>query len=249
MNLKNKIAIVAGGARDLGKACSLRLAAEGAKVVIGYHGSDQGAEETLREIHAAGGTAIAVKADLTQESGVARLVASSREAFGDAIDVLVFVTGGLVARKTMAQMDLGFWNQVMNLNMTSMFLCTQAVIPHMPEGSTIVTYSSQAARDGGGPGAIAYATAKGAVMSFTRGLAKELGPRIRVNAICAGMFDTTFHDTFTQDEVRSKVSASSLVKREGRPGEAASLTAFLASDESGFMTGNCVDINGGMLFS
>nr|WP_067286119.1 SDR family oxidoreductase [Marinobacterium profundum] len=249
MNLKNKVAIVAGGARDLGKACSLRLAAEGAKVVIGYLGSDESAAQTLKEIHAAGGSAIAVKADLTQESGVAKLVASSQEAYGDAINVLVFVTGGLVARKTMAEMDRSFWNQVMDLNMTSMFLCTQAVVPHMPEGSSIVNYSSQAARDGGGPGALAYAASKGAVMSFTRGLAKELGPRIRVNAICAGMFDTTFHDTFTKDEVRTRVSAASLVKREGQPQEAASLTAFLASDESGFMTGNCVDINGGMLFS
>ncbi len=249
MNLKNKVAIVAGGARDLGKACSLRLAAEGAKVVIGYYGSAQGAEEAVAEIEAAGGTAIAVRADLTKEDDVARLVAESQAAFGSAIDVLVFVTGGLVARKTMAEMDRGFWNQVMDLNTTSMFLTAQAVIPHMPAGSSIVNYSSQAGRDGGGPGAIAYATAKGAVMSFTRGLAKELGPQIRVNAICAGMFDTAFHDTFTKDDVRSKVSAASLLKREGRPEEAANLTAFLASDQSGFITGACIDINGGMLFS
>jgi len=249
MNLNDKVAIVAGGARDLGRACSLRLAAEGAKVVVGYYGSDAGAADTVGEIQAAGGAGIAVKADLTREQDAAQLVERAQVEFGPQIDVLVFVTGGLVARKTLAEMDLEFFTKVLNLNLTSLFLTVKAVTPHMSDGGSIVTFASQAGRDGGGPGATAYAASKGAVMTFTRGLAKELGPKIRVNSICAGMFDTTFRDTFTADAARAHVAQICPTKREGRPEEAANLAAFLASDESSYMTGTCVDINGGLLFS
>ena len=118
----------------------------------------------------------------------------------------------------------------------------------MTSGS-IVTFSSQAGRDGGGPGSVAYAASKGAVMSMTRGMAKELGPDIRVNAICPGMIDTDFHNIFTSDEVRKKVAAGTPLKREGTSEDVANLVAYLASDASAFMTGACVDINGGTLFS
>jgi len=113
----------------------------------------------------------------------------------------------------------------------------------------IVLMASQAGRDGGGPGAVAYATAKGAVMTMARGLAKELGPNIRVNSICPGMIDTDFHNTFTKPEVRTHVANASPVKREGLPVDVANLAVYLASDGSAFMTGTNVDINGGMLFS
>jgi len=117
-------------------------------------------------------------------------------------------------------------------------------------GSTIVTFASQAARDGGGPGSAAYAASKGAVMSFTRGLAKELGVNnIRVNSVCPGMISTGFHDTFTKDEVRKNVAGATALKREGTSQEVAKLVTFLASDDSSYMTGNCVDINAGILFS
>jgi 3-oxoacyl-[acyl-carrier protein] reductase len=113
-----------------------------------------------------------------------------------------------------------------------------------------VTFASQAGRDGGGGGAIAYASSKGAIMTFTRGLAKELGAKnIRVNSVCPGMISTGFHDQFTQQEIREKVAAATPLKREGSADEVGKLVAFLMSDEASFMTGNCVDINGGLLFS
>jgi 3-oxoacyl-[acyl-carrier protein] reductase len=112
-----------------------------------------------------------------------------------------------------------------------------------------VNIASQAGRDGGGPGAIAYATSKGAVMTMTRGLAKELGPKIRVNGICPGMIDTDFHNVFTKDEVRKNVANATPLKREGLPVDVANLVAFLASDKAAFMTGTNVDINGGILTS
>jgi 3-oxoacyl-[acyl-carrier protein] reductase len=109
--------------------------------------------------------------------------------------------------------------------------------------------ASQAGRDGGGGGAVAYATSKGAIMTFTRGLAKELGPNIRVNGVCPGMISTGFHDTFTNDTIRTNVAGATALKREGKSEEVAKLVGFLASDESSYMTGNNIDINGGLLFS
>ena len=250
MNLKGKIAVVTGGARDIGRAVSVKLAREGAKVVLNYHSSAEQAESTLNEIHGAGGEAIAVGADVTTQDGVDRLVAGTVAACGEKIDILVNVAGGLVARKTLEEADLEFFEFVQKLNFTSTFLVTKAVVPYMGDGGSIVNFASQAGRDGGGPGAWAYAASKGAIMTFTRGLAKELGPKnIRVNALCPGMIATTFHDNFTRDQVRSKVAAGTPLRREGQASEVADAVAYLASDEASFMTGVNLDINGGLLFS
>jgi len=247
MSLNQKTAIITGAGRDIGRACAHRLAAEGANVVLSYHSSSEGAESAVAEIKAAGGNAVAVQADLTNPADADNLVAKAVDAFGG-VDILVNNSGGLVERKTIAEMDLAHWNHVMSLNSTSAFLMVKACLPHMKQG-TIVNLASQAGRDGGGPGAIPYATSKGAVMTMTRGMAKELGPDIRVNAICPGMIDTDFHNVFTKPEVRTHVANASPVKREGVPDDVANLVYFLASDQSAFVTGANFDINGGMLYS
>ncbi len=250
MKFKGKVAIVTGGARDIGRAVSLKLAAEGAKVVVNFLGNAQQAEETLKLIKEAGGEAIIVKADVTKSAEVANLVAETQKAFGNDIHILVNVAGGLVARKLIADMDEEFWDFVMNVNAKSVFLTTKYVSPFMPAGSAIVNFSSQAGRDGGGFGASAYATGKGAVATFTRGMAKELGPKgIRVNAVDPGMIATTFHDTFTKPEVRVAVANGTPLRRQGEANEVADLVAYLASDESSFITGTNIDINGGTWFS
>jgi 3-oxoacyl-[acyl-carrier protein] reductase len=249
MILNGKTAIVTGGGRDIGRACAMRLAKDGANVVINYHSSSTGADSAVAEIKAAGGNAFAQQGDMTNPADVAKLLAETQSQFGENVDVLVHVTGGLVARKTIAVMDVDHWNAVMDLNVTSFYHVTKAVTPHMPKGSSIISFASQAGRDGGGPGAIAYAASKGAVMTMTRGMAKELGPKIRVNTVCPGMIDTDFHNTFTKDAVRTNVANATPLKREGQSNEVANLVAFLASDESSFMTGTSLDINGGILFS
>ncbi|WP_026903707.1 SDR family NAD(P)-dependent oxidoreductase [Pedobacter glucosidilyticus] len=250
MRLKNKVAIITGGSRDIGRAVSVQLAKEGAKVVINYLGNEDNANETLKLVKEVGGEGIIVKADMTKAAEVEQLVAETKAAFGNEIHVLVNVAGGLVARKATLEMDEDFWDYVMSLNLKSVFLAVKNVIPFMPAGSAIINFSSLAGRDGGGPGASAYATSKGAIMTYTRALAKELGPKgIRVNAVAPGMIATAFHDSFTKPEVRVNVAAATAVKREGRAEEVADLVAYLASDESSYITGNNIDINGGISFS
>jgi 3-oxoacyl-[acyl-carrier protein] reductase len=251
MNLKGKTAIVTGGSRDIGRAISLKLAREGANVAVNWYDNEEDADSTLAEIEAEGrGKAIKVQGDMTKSADVDALVAATREAFGDEIHALANVVGGLVARKSLEEMDEEFFNFLLQLNTTSCFLAMKAVVPHMPAGSAIVNFASLAGRDGGGPGASAYATSKGAVMTFTRAMAKELGPKgIRVNALCPGMIATKFHDDFSKDEVRKNVANATALRREGRAEETADTVAYLLSDEASFLTGVNLDINGGLAFS
>ena len=250
MKLANKTAIVAGGSRDIGRAVSETLAAQGTRVAFTWLNSAEDGEATLEAIKSGGGTAISIRGDMTDSADVKNVVDATRSQFGDSIDILVNVVGGLVARKTLTEMSESFFERVIRLNLTSCFLTAKYSAPHMLAGGSIINFSSQAGRDGGGPGAIAYASAKGALMSFTRGLAKELGPSgIRVNSVCPGMIDTTFHDTFTKDQVRTNVAAATPLRREGQAQEVADLVAYLASSRSGFISGASLDINGGLYFS
>jgi len=250
MKFAGKTAVVTGGSRDIGRAICVKLGSEGANVVVNYNSNEADADTTVAAVETAGGKAVKVKADVTKPADVEALIAASCEAFGGAIDILVNNAGGLVARKTLAEMDEEFFNFVMQLNTTSTFLASKAAVPFMGEGSAIVNIASLAGRDGGGGGAIAYATSKGAVMTMTRGLAKELGPKgIRVNALCPGMIATSFHDEFTPDAVRENVANSTPLKRQGRAEETADAVAYLASDDASFIHGANIDINGGLAFS
>lgn len=247
MKLQGKTAVITGGGRDIGSAIAIKLASEGANVAINYFASSTGADATVAKIEAAGGKAIAVQGDLNNQADVDTLISKTMDAFGS-IDVLVNNAGGLIARKTIAEMELEHWNAVMTLNLTSTFMMTKACLAHMKTG-VIVNLASQAGRDGGGPGAVAYATSKGAVMTMTRALAKELGPDIRVNAVCPGMIDTDFHNIHTPDAGRRGFEANAPLKRQGHVDDAANLVLFLACDDSAFITGTNMDLNGGMLFS
>ncbi len=249
-SLEGKVAIVAGGGRDIGRAVSVELAEQGAKVVVNYFNNEEEGKATAAAIKDAGGEAILVPGDMTKQADVDKLIAESVKAYGDSIDILVNVVGGLVARKTLAEVELDWFEFVMRLNLSTAFMLTKAAVPHMGEGGSIVNFASQAGRDGGGPGAWAYASGKGAVMTMTRGLAKELGPSgIRVNCVCPGMIATKFHDDFTKAEVRKNVAAATPLRREGQAREVADLVTYLASPASSFITGASIDINGGMYFS
>ncbi len=248
--LESRIALVTGGARDIGRQVSLKLAEQGAAVAINYYDNPDDAEETVKLIKAHGGNAVAIQADVTKPADVKRLVDETLKAFGGKIDILVNVAGGLMGRHPIAEMEESFWDAVMNVNLKSVFLVCKAAIPHLVDGGAIINFSTQAVHDGGGPGAIAYASAKAGVHTFTRGLAKELGPRkIRVNAVSPGMINTTFHNTFTKPEVRQRVASMTPLGREGEAAEVAELVLFLASDRSSFIDGESIQINGGLFFA
>lgn len=178
-DFRNKLAVVFGGGRDIGGPVAIEFARHGAQVAFSYQSSDPGS--VIDAITAVGQKPYAQKVDAMDMTAVRAFAVSSAEQAGKRISVLVNVVGGLIARKRMEEMDDAFWDQVMTLNAKSIFAMTQASLPLMTDGGAIVNVSSQAGRDGG-PGGIAYGASKGALMSMTRGLAKELGPRrIRVN--------------------------------------------------------------------
>ena len=218
-------------------------------MILNYYHSESKAFETFEQLKALGIDALAVQADLTNQAGVDHLLKEANSHF-NSIDVLVNNTGGLVARRSLEEMDEAFFNQVVDLNFKSTVLASRAVIPNMSAGSSVINVSSQAARDGGGSGSALYAASKAAVSSFTRSMAKEFGPKgIRVNAVCPGMIDTLFHDTFTPDEARADFEATVPVRRQGVASDVAELVYFLASKQSSFITGANYDINGGAIFS
>ncbi|MBK8515956.1 MAG: glucose 1-dehydrogenase [Saprospiraceae bacterium] len=250
MKFNGKVAVVTGGSRDIGRAISVKLAKEGARVVVNYHSSESSAKETVDEILSFGGMAIAVKADVSKVDEIQLLKEKTVEAFGNKIDILVNNAGGLFARKTLQELDESFYNLVMGVNFKATVFVMQAFEPLMGPGGSIINLSSLAARDGGGGGSSLYASSKGAVTTFTRAMSKELGPKgIRVNAVNPGMIATTFHDTFTTVAVREKVAGMTPLRREGSAEEVADLVCYLASSDSSFITGGNFDINGGLAFS
>jgi len=248
-SLKGKVAIVTGGARDIGRQASLKLIEAGAKVCINYFSNKEQAAETLQIIKQAGGEAIDIQGDMSKATDVKKVVDACTNEYGKVIHVLVNVAGGIMGRKPLAEITEEFWDSVIDVNLKSAFLVTKEVVPYMTEGGAIVNFSSQAARDGGGFGALAYATSKGGVLTMTRGLAKELGPKgIRVNCVSPGMINTTFHNTFTKPEVRTNVAAATPLRREGEAKEVGDLVLYLASDASSFINGESIEINGGTYF-
>ena len=250
MTLQNKLILITGGARDIGRAITKNLAKNGANLAVNFYGSVDEANSLENELNEDNIDALFLQGDMTSEVDVKNFIDQATTKFGTNIHGLVNVSGGLVERRTIDQMDLDFLNKVMNLNLNSSFLTIKHSLPFMSDGSSIVNFASQAGRDGGGPGASAYASSKGAVMTFTRSMAKELGPKgIRVNALCPGMISTTFHDNFTKSEVRSNVANATPLKREGTSDEMALIVKFLLSNDASFLTGVNLDSNGGLIFS
>lgn len=250
MNLEGKVAVVTGGSRDIGRAIAIELARQKARVVVNYLNSEAEARATVATIEKSGGEALAIKADVSSLESIGQLKIDVQRAYGDTIDILVNNAGGLFARKTLDAFDEAFYDLVLGVNFKSAVFVTQAFATMMPKGGSIVNISSQAARDGGGGGSALYSASKGALTTFTRAMAKELGPSgIRVNAVCPGLIGTKFHDDFTSDAIREKVAAATPLRREGQAQEVADLVAYLASDTASYINGNNIDINGGLAFS
>jgi 3-oxoacyl-[acyl-carrier protein] reductase len=250
MDLTGKIALVTGASGGIGRGVAVELAKHGAKVAVNYLSSEQGAAETVAEIEALGGKAQAFQADVTDVEAIGRLVSEIENVFGGSIDILVNNAGHLVQRLANAEMTEELYGKVMDVNLKSTVFVSRAVLPGMKArgGGRIVNMTSVAAHNGGGPGASIYAASKAAVLSYTKGLAKETaGDGILVNAISPGFIGgTAFHATFTPDAARQATVQGIPLRREGTPGDVAGAVLYLVSELSAYVTGETIEINGGM---
>lgn len=248
LSLKGKTAIVTGSIQGIGKQIASTLAAYGASVIINNHRDPQELEKVAEEIRNSGGSCKAVLADITKKEEAQKLVDAAL-GFGS-IDILVNNAGGLVKRVPVAEFDPDHFDTVFNLNLKTVFLMSHLVIPAMKsqKSGKIIHLSSQAAHDGGGGGAAAYAASKGGVWTFTKSLAKEVAPfGVTVNCVSPGFIDsTTFHTTFTPKEVRDSMPSKILLGRSGKAEDIANVVLFLASHLSDYLTGQSIEINGGL---
>ena len=225
MKLTGKRALVTAGAQGIGLAISRGLAAAGCDVFVHYRSSREAAEALCAELQATGGRAAGGAGDLT-DAGECRRVVDEAAAFLGGLDVLINNAGSLVARRKFEEADDAFWDEVMRLNLDSARWVTHAALTHLVEagatrgGASIVNLSSVAGRHGGGPGAIAYSTSKGAVLTLTRGLATGYAPKgVRINAVTPGLIlGSAFHDQHTPEEMQQNGSLpASLWVARGRP--------------------------------
>ena len=250
IDLTGQRAIVTGASTGIGRATAKALAGAGADVAIHYGSSRNEAEETARAVEAQGRRAFLVQADFRDPTAAGKAVEAAVNALGAPINILVNNAGSLIGRSAVEEMDAELWQEVIALNLSSVFFATKAALPHLGNGARIVNVSSIAARHGGGPGAFAYAAAKGGVMTLTRGLAKELASRnIRVNAIAPGVIETPFHDKFSTPELLETFRKGIPLGRLGTSEECAGAVLYLVSPLASYVTGQSIDINGGQWFA
>jgi 3-oxoacyl-[acyl-carrier protein] reductase len=249
MDLTGRIALVTGASSGIGAATAAVLADLGAKVAIGYYHNEKGAEQALDGIRKAGGTAVAIRADVRQSAEIRAMVDRATGELGP-IDILINNAGSLVKRTAIADVTEAAYDEVMNLNLKSAVLCSQTVAPAMigRRRGAIVNIVSIAGRNGGGPGAGLYSTAKAGLIAFTKALAKEMAPHgVRVNAVSPGVIDTPFHEAFSTPEMMANFVKGIPLGRVGTSMECAKVIAFLVSEAATYVIGETVEVNGGQL--
>ena len=253
MNNYNKLVgknvLITAGAQGIGESITKHFIDSGANVAIHYFSSADTANQLVEFATSKGQNAIAISGDLTKEADANAMVKKTIEALGG-LDILINNAGSLVARKLIGEIETDFWHKVMDINLTSMLFVTRAATPYLGknENSSIVNLASLAGRKGGHPGSLAYATSKGAILTFTRALSTELGPQgTRVNAVSPGLIlGTLFHNTHTTKESADKTTAGIPIQRAGNAADVARAVLYLASEYDGFITGATLDINGGV---
>jgi 3-oxoacyl-[acyl-carrier protein] reductase len=249
VNLSNQTALITGASSGIGAATARLFAQLGARVAIGYNRNAQGAAQVQKSIEQSGGTSVAIQAEMLQASEIDRMVQEAAAHLGP-IDILVNNAGSLVERVTFEKMTEARWDEVIDLNLKSPMLTAQALAPGMiaRKRGSMINLVSIAGRNGGGPGAGAYATAKGGLITLTKALAKEFAPHgIRVNAVSPGVIDTPFHEVFSTPEMIANFVKTIPMGRVGTSEEVANVIAFLASDAAAYVTGETIEVNGGQL--
>ncbi|MBA3610164.1 MAG: 3-oxoacyl-ACP reductase FabG [Rubrobacter sp.] len=244
-----EVAWVTGSSTGIGRAIALGLAEAGCRVVVHYNSSENEAQEVVEEIESSGGEAMMLRGDVADSGDVWRMVREIEGKFGR-LDILVNNAGTLIERRPFAEMTEDLWDRVMDVNLKSVYLVSQAALPLMKRQGKgrIINITSVAARNGGSTGSTAYASAKAGVSTLTRSMAKELiSDNILVNAVSPGVIDTLFHDRFSEPEARKKREKTIPIGREGQPEEVAGVVVFLASPAADYMVGEIVEVNGGQL--
>lgn len=240
--LAGKVALVTGGSRGLGAAIARRLAADGAAVVITYSASPNKAQEVVREIEAVGGRALAIQADAAKPAAARAAVTQTVAAFGG-IDILVN-NAGVFAMAPIDQFSDEDYERLIAVNVTGVFAATQEASRHMRDGGRIIHIGSVNSDLMPFSGGSVYALTKGAIASFTKGLARDLGPRgITVNNVQPGPVNTDMNPD--NGEFADYARGLTALKRYGQPGEIASFVAYLAGPEAGFITGASLLADGG----
>jgi 3-oxoacyl-[acyl-carrier protein] reductase len=251
MIFSGEVAWITGSSTGIGRAAAVALAEQGCRVAVHYNRSESEAREVLERIEGSGGEAALVKGDVSDPAEVERMVGEVEDRYGR-LDVLVNNAGSLIERRSFSEMTEDLWDRVMEVNLKSVFLCSKAVLPIMKRqgGGRIINMTSVAARNGGGPGSAAYATAKAGVSNLTRAMAKELVTEgILVNGVAPGVISTPFHDRFTPPDIRESMAATLPIGREGTPEEVAGAVVFLASPWADYLVGEIIEVNGGQLMS
>ena len=251
MMFSEEVAWVTGSSTGIGAASAVALARQGCRVAVHYNRSEDEAREVMEQITASGGDAMLIGGDVSDAGEVERMAREVEDRYGR-LDVLVNNAGSLIERRSFSEMTEDLWDRVISVNLKSVFLCSKAVLPMMKrQGSgRIINMTSVAARNGGGPGSAAYASAKGGVSTLTRAMAKDLvSENILVNGVAPGVITTPFHDRFTPPDVRENMAAAIPMGREGTPEEVAGAVLFLASPWANYLVGEIIEVNGGQLMS
>jgi 3-oxoacyl-[acyl-carrier protein] reductase len=240
-------ALVTGASKGIGAETAFVLGASGAFTLIHYNTGRQEACRLLERIRATGGDGELVQSDLSSSEGIHRLIRTIEQGKRP-IDILVNNAGSLIKRSAFLELTEELWNQVFTLDLTSAFLITQACLRGMVERrkGVIVNISSVAARFGGGSGAIAYSSAKGALSTMTKGLAREFASHgIRINAVSPGTIDTDYHRQFSTPQGLEAVAKATPMGRLGTSAEVADAVVFLCSGKARFIQGQVIEVNGG----
>jgi 3-oxoacyl-[acyl-carrier protein] reductase len=247
--LAGKNILITAGAQGIGKSITKHFIDSGANVAIHYFSSADTANQLTNYAKDKGQKAVALSGDLTKEADANTLVEKTVEILGG-LDILINNAGSLVARYELKEIETEFWNKVIDINLTSMMYVTRAASIHLTknDNSSIVNLSSLAGRKGGHGGSLAYATSKGAILTFTRALSSELGLQgVRVNAVAPGLIlGTSFHDTHTTKKSAEATIKNIPIQRAGNADDVARVVLYLASEYDGFINGATIDVNGGV---
>ncbi len=249
-DLKGKRILVTGSSTGIGAAVAKAYARHGARVAVHYNASAEQAQALVAGIEAEGGEAVLVAGDVSTSSGAKAVVDEAASALGG-LDLLVNNAGALLKRQRLGEIDDESYDRILDLNVRSVVMASQAALPHLKAAGrgNIIHTTSVAARNGGGPGALLYASAKAFVSNAVRNMAKDLaGDNIRVNGVAPGVISTPFHERYSTPEMLETMRKTIPMGILGKPEDCVGAYLFLASDAmSGYVTGQIIEVNGGQL--